>query len=130
MLSRVTIAALVTLLLVMCASNGFAGELDGTQWKASPAGWRAILFWQSDTLKFDQGKFESAVCIPFGFTAGPYESSRTNGGVTWSATQKNDKNETMRWEGTLSDGQLSGTYTWTKANGKSVTVPWKARKIT
>jgi len=57
----------------LLAGVGFAGELDGTKWKARPGGWGAILFRQSDTLKFDEGRFESVACVPPGFSPGPYE---------------------------------------------------------
>ncbi len=121
--------AIMILAFTAVPVEAMAGELDGTQWKMRPEGWRGVLlFWQTDTLKFDAGKFESTACTPYGFMPGPYDSKREGDKVVWSATQTNNKGEKMEWQGTLSRDRLEGSYTWTKRNGKTMTIWWKAKK--
>ena len=130
MLKILITLALLSLVFAVAPMGVAAGELDGTRWKMHPEGWRGIvLFWQSDTLMFDAGKFESTACVPYGYVRGPYDSMKKGDKVMWSATQMNDKGEKMVWQGTLLSGdQLEGTFTWTKAGGKAKTIWWKARK--
>ena len=124
-----TTLALLMLVFAVVPMGVSAGELDGTRWKMRPEGVKGILlFWKSDTLKFDAGKFESTGCIPYGFMPGPYDSTKKGDKIVWSATQMKGKGEKMEWQGTLSGGRLEGTYTWTKPSGKKVTTRWKAKK--
>ncbi len=123
--------ALMMLAFIAVPVEAMAGELDGTQWKMRPEGWRGIfLFWQTDTLKFDAGKFESTGCIPYGFMSGPYDSKREGNKVIWSATQMSSKGEKMEWQGTLSADRLEGSYKWTKSDGKTKIIQWKAKRQT
>ncbi len=123
--------ALMILAFTAVPVEAMAGDLDGTQWKMRLEGWRGILlFWQTDTLKFDAGKFESSSCIPLGFTAGPYDSKREGKKVIWSATQMSSKGEKMVWQGTLSADRLEGRYEWTKSDGKTKVIRWKAKRQT
>jgi hypothetical protein len=124
-----TVLVVLIVAFVVIPANVSASDLDGTQWKIRPEGLRGfLLFWQTDTLKFYSGKFESVDCVPLGFMPGPYESKKAGNEIAWSATQTNDKGEKMQWQGSLSGGRLTGSYTWTKTNGKVVTIHWKAKR--
>ena len=113
------------------AGASHAGDLDGTNWKMKPSGWRsAVFFWVYDHLNFKAGEFTSVDCVEYGFKTGPYASAKAADGVTWKAVQKNDKGETMSWEGTLRGEEMTGSFIWTKANGKTKTIAWHAKKVT
>ena len=125
---------LVFMALVASALTGgrvFAGDLDGTQWKIRKKGVTGILmFWRTDTLKFENSQFTSVDCLPYGFKTSAYNSTKEGDKVAWSAMQANDKGEKMDWKGTASINMMEGTYVWTKSKGMARTYAWKGCRKT
>lgn len=105
-----------------------AAELDGTQWKMRFKGMpQALVFWRTDTLKFDNGQFVSKESLPYGFQGSSYQAHQDENATTWSATQANEKGEKAQWEGTRVGEKMEGTFTWIKADGNSKKFRWKAK---
>ena len=127
MLKRTVLFALMTVGLIGVGINLYAaGDLDGTQWKMREG---KLPIGKQDTMKFESGNFTSVECIPYGFNGSPYESRQENGQIKWNATQKNNKGESMVWEGTVQpNGKMKGTYTYTDEKKKITKKNWAARK--
>jgi hypothetical protein len=71
-----------------------------------------------DTLIFKGGTFVSTAHKKQGFTEAQYEADTRGGQLqTFTATAESKKAGTAKWSGTVAAGQLTGTFTWTKAEG-------------
>lgn len=123
MLKKLIFAVLA--ISALLGGQAMAGDLDGTTWKIREKG---IMFWRTDTLKFDNGQFTSVECVPHGFNASAYNSTKDSNKVMWSIAQTNGKGEKMDWKGTTTGDRVEGSFVWTKTNGKTMTCSWKGSK--
>ncbi len=80
-----------------------------------------------DTWHFSlDDKFTSDAMKAKGFADGHVdEDSRRFGPSTFKTSIKSDKDGEIKYEGTADGTQISGTMTWTKANGDTVTFSFK-----
>ena len=67
-----------------------------------------------DTLTFSGGKFSSAVCERYNFTAAPYWIRTDGQSVHFLAELDSPTDGKMVWTGTIVDNRLKGTMRWTK----------------
>ena len=115
------------LMSVLMTGVSMGGDMDKTEWKMREKGIKgALLFWRTDVLKFDNGQFTSMECVPYGFNASVYSSTKEGDKVNWSAIQTNSKGDKMEWKGTEMKNRMEGTFVWTTADGKTKTCSWKA----
>lgn len=67
-----------------------------------------------DELVFKDGTFMSTECEQYDFTPGEYESKTKGGAVLFESTLMSDKEGKAEWEGSVQDGNITGTMIWTK----------------
>jgi hypothetical protein len=68
-----------------------------------------------DSWTFDEGMFVSEKCVECGFPESPYWVSFEKDGTAFTArTQCPVSDAIITWRGTVEDGRIEGTYTWTK----------------
>ena len=72
-----------------------------------------------DQLTFKKGTFLSAACVRYGFKEAPYTTEEKDGVVTFTASPKNAKGETMSWTGTIRNGTLDATAVNKTAGGET-----------
>jgi hypothetical protein len=87
--------------------------LDGKKF-IGPTGEKGKKVHHEDELSFSDGKFTSAECFQYGFTGGPYTATVEADSIHFQAETISPTHGKMEWQGTLKDGTLDVTYTWTK----------------
>jgi hypothetical protein len=87
--------------------------LDGKKF-IGPTGEKGKKVHHEDVLSFSDGKFTSAECFQYGFTGGPYTATVEADSIHFQAETISPTHGKMEWQGTLKDGTLDVTYTWTK----------------
>lgn len=113
-------------MLLLLPGQAGSSELDGTEWEMRMNGIPGLVFfWKADILKFDESGFTSAECAPYGFAPSAYEAK----GDTWSAVQTNAAGEQMEWQGVRDGDRMTGTFTWTRADGAKRLVRWRAKRL-
>jgi hypothetical protein len=108
----VTIVALSAAKMVEAASAA-SGVLDGKKF-VGPTGEKGKKVDHEDVLSFSDGKFTSSACFPYGFKGGPYTATVEGDSIHFQAETISPTHGKMEWKGTLKDGTLDVTYTWTK----------------
>jgi hypothetical protein len=84
-----------------------------------------------DRLVFKGGKFLSLSGKKHGFEEAPYEADTRGGQLqTFTANPTSKKSGTAKWTGTVAAGQLTGTFTWTKADGTTADFSYTGTKST
>ena len=90
------------------AASAGKGALDGKVFVGS-MGKAGAPTGDQDKLTFKKGTFVSAACVQYGFKEAPYTVEEKDGVVTFTASPKNAKGETMSWTGTIKNGTLDAT---------------------
>jgi len=90
-----------------------SGVLDGKEF-VGPTGEKGKKADHEDVLRFSDGTFTSSACFQYGFTGGPYTATVDGDAIHFQAETISPTHGKMVWEGTLEDGTLEVTYTWTK----------------
>jgi hypothetical protein len=67
-----------------------------------------------DELIFKDGKFSSEACEKYGFGDAPYTATVSGDTTTFEADTVSAKEGKMKWTGTLTGDELTGTTVWTK----------------
>jgi hypothetical protein len=67
-----------------------------------------------DRLQFVDGHFSSEICERYGFVAAPYWIRGEADKIEFHAVLQSPTDGTMVWQGTITDGVLDGTMTWTR----------------
>jgi hypothetical protein len=82
-----------------------------------------------DTLTFAAGKFVSEGCKAHGFTEAEYEADVRGGQAqTFTATAKSKQEGSAKWTGTAAATEISGQFTWTKADGSTAGYSYKGTR--
>lgn len=89
--------------------------LDGRQFKAGivkaeDGSGNAL----GDTLIFSDGKFSSAICKRYNFTAAPYWVRTEGETIHFLAELSSPTDGRMVWKGTIAGDKLKGTMRWTR----------------
>lgn len=87
--------------------------LDGKKF-VGPTGEKGKKVDHEDVLSFSDGTFSSSACAPYGFTSGPYTATVDGDSIHFKAITVSPTHGKMEWKGTLKDGTLDVTYSWTK----------------
>jgi len=137
MSKRIVLAAAICcgLVVVSIAHARLAQPFEGTTWKvtvtpddeASRNGAREF----ADVLVFKGGKFTSAECAKKGFAPVDYNEEMAPGGFTasFTAEPKSEKEGTAKWRGTISVGEMTGEFTWTKHDGTVLNYLFKGERV-
>lgn len=95
------------------AASAVSGILDGKQF-IGPTGEKGKKVDHEDVLSFSDGTFTSSACSPYGFKSGPYTATIEGDAIHFQAVTISPTHGKMEWKGTLKDGTLDVTYSWTK----------------
>lgn len=95
------------------AASTASGILDGKRF-VGPTGEKGKKVHHEDVLSFSEGKFTSSACFQYGFEGGPYTATVEGDSIHFQAETVSPTHGKMVWQGTLKDGILEVTYTWTK----------------
>ena len=90
-----------------------SGVLDGKKF-VGPTGEKGKKVHHEDVLSFSDGTFTSSECFQYGFKGGPYTATIEGDSIHFQAVTVSPTHGKMEWKGTLKDGTLDVTYTWTK----------------
>ena len=81
-----------------------------------------------DLLVFTAGTFDSTECRRYGFTKAPYTAEAKGGAVRFEAKATSPTDGTNVWKGTVDGDRISGTLTWTGADGKTSTYRFEGKR--
>ena len=84
-----------------------------------------------DTMTFAGGKVESEFAKKHGFEPTEYEldaRAGATGPATFTATAKSAKEGTIKWTGTATGAAVSGTFTWTRADGEKAEYSYRGER--
>ena len=127
---RISLALLMVLGMAAAAFSEPGDGLEGTDWKYRPKGiFNWMFFWNRDYLIFQSGNFTEAGLSKQGFTPSLYETTKTPSGIVWSATLQSPKDGQIVWKATRVSYWMNGTYTWTRPDGSTQVIEWKAWQI-
>jgi hypothetical protein len=117
--SKVILFGLAVTFVALSAAKGVetasaaSGVLDGKKF-FGPTGEKGKKVDHEDVLSFSDGKFTSSACFPYGFKSGPYTETVEGDSIHFQAVTVSPTHGKMEWKGTLKDGTLDVTYSWTK----------------
>ena len=94
-------------------ASAASGVLDGKNF-VGPTGEKGKKVHHEDVLSFNDGKFTSSACFQYGFKGGPYTATIEGDSIHFQAETVSPTHGKMEWKGTLKNGTLDVTYTWTK----------------
>lgn len=128
---QAALKALIVIIVFAAAGLAETGDgLEGTDWKLRPAGLtHFLMFWDRDYLVFRSGNFIEAGLAKSGFSPSLYSAVKTGDGIVWEAELRSPESGRIAWKGARVSCQMTGTFTWTRPDGSSKTVRWKARQI-
>jgi hypothetical protein len=95
------------------AASATSGVLDGKKF-VGPTGEKGKKVDHEDVLSFSDGTFTSSACFQYGFKSGPYTATVEGDAIHFQAVTVSPTHGKMEWQGTLRDGTLDVTYSWTK----------------
>jgi len=116
---KVILFGLAVMFVVLSAAKGgevvsaASGILDGKKF-VGPTGEKGKKVDHEDVLSFSGGTFTSSACFPYGFKGGPYTATVEGDSIHFQAVTVSPTHGKMEWKGTLKDGTLDVTYSWTK----------------
>lgn len=67
-----------------------------------------------DTIVFQDGRFLSEGCSPYGFTDAPYQATVDGAGIRFHAETHSSTHGTMVWDGIVKDNAIEATNIWTR----------------
>lgn len=108
----VAFAAAVTLSAAPDAKGSLDGKTFVADWgeKGKPAGP------EKETIRFENGRFHSSACDPYGFGDAPYTATAgADGSIAWSTETTSAREGKIQWKGTAKGDVLEASYVWTKA---------------
>jgi len=118
-LTALTLLAALTVFIfsneaaAMEAASAASEVLDGKKF-VGPTGEKGKKADHEDVLSFSNGTFTSSACFDYGFEGGPYTATVEGDSIHFQAETISPSHGEMVWEGTLKDGILDVTYTWTQ----------------
>jgi hypothetical protein len=127
---RHTILKAVVTAVLLLPATARGADLDGTRWKMrfrSAKAWLHV--WKGDLMLFEAGKFADRECDSYGFAQSPYGVQQRNGRRLWRATRFNPDGERVDWEGQVEGDRMTGSFTWSRPDGRSRTYKFKARRV-
>ena len=84
---------------------------------------------ERETLIFQDGKFHSTGCDPYGFTEAVYRvKPAPRGGISFEADTTSAKEGKIHWQGTVQGESVQGTFVWTKAGQPPIEYTFKSTK--
>jgi hypothetical protein len=116
---KVILFGLAVMFVALSAAKGgevalaASGILDGKKF-VGPTGEKGKKIDHEDVLSFRDGTFTSSACFPYGFKSGPYTATVEGDSIHFQAVTVSPTHGKMEWKGTLKDGTLDVTYSWTK----------------
>ena len=116
---RIIVVALAMTFVVLSVAKrveeaqAASGVLDGKKF-VGPTGEKGKKVHHEDVLSFSEGRFTSSACFQYGFKGGPYIATVEGNAIHFQAETVSPTHGKMEWKGTLKDGTLDVTYTWTK----------------
>lgn len=116
---KVILFGLAVIFVALSAAKGVevalaaSGILDGKKF-IGPTGEKGKKVDHEDVLSFSDGTFTSSACFPYGFKSGPYTATVEGDSIHFQAVTVSPTHGKMEWKGTLKDGTLDVTYSWTK----------------
>jgi hypothetical protein len=117
--SKLILLALAVLIVSFLAANrtevasAASGVLDGKKF-VGPTGEKGKKDHHEDVLSFSDGMFTSFECFQYGFKGGPYTATVEGDSIHFQAVTISPTHGKMEWKGTLKNGTLDVTYSWTK----------------
>ena len=67
-----------------------------------------------DTIVFQDGRFLSEGCSPYGFKDGPYQATVDGAAIRFHAETHSPTHGTMVWDGIVKDNAIEATSIWTR----------------
>jgi hypothetical protein len=67
-----------------------------------------------DTIVFQDGRFLSEGCSPYGFKDAPYQATVDGAGIRFHAETHSPTHGTMVWDGIVKDNAIEATNIWTR----------------
>ena len=61
-------------------------------------------------ITFAGGKFHSAACDQYGYTAGEYKHSAAGNAIAFEAQTQSEKDGRLVWKGTVRGDEIEGTF--------------------
>ncbi len=95
------------------ALDGMTFEVTGTKPDGTPD--------HPDILVFGRGYFLSTECRPYHFSKEKYTAHAGAGGTLFECTAQSPTDGTMAWSGTVKNEAVTGQFTWTDKDGKTMT---------
>ena len=77
----------------------------------------------AETLVFENGRFRSTACDPWGYGDGAYTATAENGVITFDAQTESPTYGQLRWHGSVRGARLDGTLTMV-TNGEPSGEKW------
>jgi hypothetical protein len=77
----------------------------------------------ADTLTFEDGRFRSSACDPYGYGDGPYTATRSGETIAFEAETESPKYGKLLWRGVVRGRRLDGTMTMVR-DGKTLGEKW------
>ncbi len=118
----------------MFYSHAVAGSLAKTSWKIkvipSEATKQAGESSFKDTFLFEEKRVRMTTCETFGFTPSSYVSEeKEDGRIEWKTIQVSDKEGVANWKGVVMHTDISGTLSWSKYDGPTLSYTFSGKKI-
>ena len=98
---------------VVEGASAASGVLDGRKF-VGPTGEKGKKVDHEDVLSFSDGMFTSSACFQYGFESGPYTATVQGDYIHFQSVTVSPTLGKMEWKGSLKDGTLYVTYSWTK----------------
>jgi len=67
-----------------------------------------------DTIVFQDGRFLSEGCSPYGFKDAPYQATVDGAAIRFHTETHSPTHGTMVWDGTVKDNAIEATSDWTR----------------
>jgi len=67
-----------------------------------------------DSIVFQDGRFLSEGCSPYGFKDAPYQATVDGAGIRFHAETHSSTHGTMVWDGIVKDNAIEATNIWTR----------------
>lgn len=124
MLRKIIPLLLIATPLAVVAQPPVKGPLDGKTFVVDLYKVGKTKLYDHDDLKFNAGKFKSALFADWGFTkASKYQITVDSTSATkvysWAVEAINDIKETMTWSGTITGEDIEGTTDLVNAKGET-----------
>ena len=97
-------------LLAMPPAQAQTATLDGKAFVADAGEKGKPADEKNDVITFAGGKFHSAACDQYGYTAGEYKYSAAGNAIAFEAQTQSEKDGRLVWKGTVRGDEIEGTF--------------------